>query len=147
MTTLTSLCQWLHEQCHQIASGSAVEFASSMTAGHSAKLRDADFSLPMTQGMGLVRGFTASWLPGLMRPLGRGKQNCIPGLTCRRLQRNADPGLRVTAGMRATSSLHAANPLMFPAMRVHHQSRGMRHGELCPSASRPPPAAAAGRKS
>ena len=42
MTTLTSLCQWLHEQCHRIASGSAVDFASSMTAGQRAKLRGAE---------------------------------------------------------------------------------------------------------
>jgi hypothetical protein len=134
MTTLTSLCQWLHEQCHQIASGSAVDFASSMTAGQRAKLRGAELSLPTTQNMELVRGFTASWLPGLTRPLGRGNQNCIPGLTCRRLQRTADPGPPATTS--TTSGLQAASPLMLPAMRVQHQGRGMRHGNLCPSASR-----------
>ena len=53
MTILTSLCRWLHEQCHQIASGSAVEFASFMTAGHRAGLRDAELFIAYDAGNGL----------------------------------------------------------------------------------------------
>ncbi len=53
MTTLTSLCQWLHERCHQIASGSAVDFASSMTAGQRAKLRGAELFIAYDAEYGL----------------------------------------------------------------------------------------------